>query len=52
MLDAFSELKLNLTEKSETCPELTSAVFSLTTNEGIDIDSFDFDLQMDDWIGF
>ena len=52
MLEAFTDLKLSLQEKSENCPELSSAVFSLTTREGIDIDSYDFDLQMDDWIGF
>ena len=44
MLDAFAELKLSLAEKSETCPELASAVFSLKTREGIEIDSYDFDL--------
>ena len=52
MLEAFTDLKLSLQEKSENCPELSSALFSLTTREGIDIDSYDFDLQMDDWIGF
>ena len=52
MLDAFSELKLSLEEKSEKCPELNSATFDLTTREGVDKDTYDFNLSMDDWLGF
>ena len=52
MLDAFSDLTLTLTEKSEICPGLNSAIFSLKTNEGVDIDTFDFKLSMDEWLGF
>lgn len=52
MLEAFTDLTLSLTEKSETCPELDSAKFSLTTREGIEIDTYDFKLSMDEWLGF
>lgn len=52
MLDAFSELKLSLEENSEKCPEFKSATFDLTTREGIDKDTYDFNLSMDDWLGF
>jgi len=52
MLEAFADLKLSLNEPSETCPGLSSATFSLVTKEGVDVDTFDFDLSLDDWIGF
>ena len=52
MLEAFSNLKLTLNEESEKCPELKSAVFNLTTQEGVNSSDYDFTLSLDDWIGF
>lgn len=52
MLDAFTDLKLSPTEKDEACPDLDSATFSLTTQEGVNINEYDFDLSLDDWLGF
>lgn len=56
MLEAFSDLKISVEEKSEKCPDFESAVFSLKPNEGIDIDSYDFDVSINDpdkgYLGF
>ena len=52
MLDAFTDLKLTPTEKDEACPDLISATYSLTTQEGVNINDYDFDLSLDDWLGF
>jgi len=56
MLEAFSDLKLSVEEKSERCPTFESAVFSLMPNEGIDLDTYDFDASINDpekgYLGF
>lgn len=56
ILEAFSDLKLSVEEKTERCPDFAHAVFSLTTNEGVDIDSYDFDVSINDpdkgYLGF
>ena len=56
MLEAFSDLKISVEEKSEKCPDFESAVFSLKPNEGIDVDSYDFDVSINDpdkgYLGF
>ena len=54
MLEAFAGLKLSYLDKSEEtkCPELNSATYSLITKEGVDFDSFDFNLGLDEWLGF
>lgn len=56
MLDAFSDLKVTLEDKSETCPDFKGAVFSLTPQEGLDIDKYDFDVSLNDkekgYLGF
>lgn len=54
MLEAFAGLKITLNEEEKEikCADLKSATFSLTTQEGVDVDSYDFDLSMDDWLGF
>ena len=48
MLEAFSDLKLSVEEKSEKCPDFSNALFSLKPNEGIDFDSYDFDVSIND----
>ena len=56
MLEAFSGLKLSVEEKSEKCPTFESAVFSLIPNEGIDPETYDFDVSLNDpekgYLGF
>jgi len=56
MLEAFSDLKLNVEEKSEKCPTFESAVFSVVPNEGVDLDTYDFDVSLNDpekgYLGF
>lgn len=56
MLEAFTDLKVTLGEQSETCPDFKSAVFSLTTAEGVDLSTYDFDVSLNDeekgYLGF
>ena len=56
ILDAFSDLKLSTETPSEECPNLGDTIFSLTVNEGIDLDSYDFDMSLNDeakgYLGF
>lgn len=52
MLDAFADLKLTPTEKDETCPDMVSATYSLVTQEGVNVSEYDFELSLDNWIGF
>ena len=56
MLDAFSDLKLSVEEKSESCPDFQNAVFSLKPNEDIDFNDYDFDVSINDpekgYLGF
>ena len=48
MLEAFSDLRVTLEDKSETCPDFKSAAFSVTTAEGVDISTYDFDVSLND----
>ena len=48
MLDAFANLKLSVDEKNERCPDFSSAVFSMTVNEDVDLDTYDFDVSIKD----
>lgn len=56
MLEAFSDLTFSAEEKSEACPALTGATFKLTTNEGILLEDYDFDVSLNDaekgYLGF
>ncbi len=56
MLEAFSDLSFSVEEKSEACPALTGATFKLTTNEGIALEDYDFDVSLNDadkgYLGF
>ena len=48
MLDAFADLKVTIDEPEEKCPDFSSTVFSLTTEEGIDTEEYDFDVSLYD----
>ena len=48
VLDAFTDLKVTIDEPEEKCPDFTSTVFSLTTDEGIDAEEYDFDVKLQD----
>jgi len=56
MLEAFSDLPITIEEKSQTCPEMSGATFSVATQEGVDVDSYDFDVSLNDaekgYLGF
>ena len=48
MLDAFADLKVTIDEPEENCPDFSNTVFSLTTEEGIDTEEYDFDVSLYD----
>jgi hypothetical protein len=56
MLEAFSDLSIAVDEPSQTCPTLTGGSFKLTTNEGVVLEDYDFDVSINDaekgYLGF
>ena len=48
VLDAFADLKVTIDEPEEKCPDFSSTVFSLTTDEGIDTEEYDFEVKLQD----
>ena len=48
MLDAFADLKITPEAKSEQCPDFSSATFSVIPNEGVDFETYDFDVSLND----
>ena len=46
VLDAFTDLQVTIDEPEEKCPDFANTVFSLTTDEGIDPEEYDFDVHL------
>ena len=48
MLEAFSDLSIARQDDDSSCPAFTSATYKLTTADGVDVDTYDFDVSIND----